>query len=160
LVSISKSTSHVVEPYRLGSPSMPFFRCYPTATLRSSDVRLEWSLQAVAHSTSASLESASEYNRRGLSSFSSAVVLDVLPTVSLQPRPTIRRGVVVPRDGEMLIRCPFPREWAHIAGGADAFHEVLVPFGEMNTCDRGVSVCLADTIRSQGFSPSQRLNPA
>jgi hypothetical protein len=34
-----------------------------------------------------------------------------------------------------------------------------VPFSENRHTDRFVAVCLAATFRSQGFSPSQRLNP-
>jgi hypothetical protein len=35
-----------------------------------------------------------------------------------------------------------------------------VPFGVSSPGDRCVPVCLTDTVRSQGFSPSQRLDPA
>jgi len=34
------------------------------------------------------------------------------------------------------------------------------PFGEYSTGDRSVSVCLTDTVRPQGFSPSRRFDPA
>jgi hypothetical protein len=34
------------------------------------------------------------------------------------------------------------------------------PFGESSTGDRCVPVCLTDTIRPQGFSPSRRFDPA
>jgi len=34
------------------------------------------------------------------------------------------------------------------------------PFGEFSTGDRSVPVCLTDTVRPQGFSPSRRFDPA
>jgi hypothetical protein len=39
-------------------------------------------------------------------------------------------------------------------------HEVSAPFGEISAAIVHVPVCLTDTVRSQGFSPSQRFVPA
>ena len=41
----------------------------------------------------------------------------------------------------------------------NASHGVLIPFGETGPSDRSVLAYLPNTIRSQSFSLSQRLNP-
>jgi hypothetical protein len=52
------------------------------------------------------------------------------------------------------------RSHSTAAGNGGTSHEVSAPFGEISAAIVNVSVCLTDTIRSQGFSPSQRLYPA
>jgi hypothetical protein len=114
--------------------------------------------QAISHSTSTSFDSASEYSRSGLLTFSRVCRV----SGALSTLPTSRRvvRVVIPKDGELRAGGSFPRERVARARGDNAFREVSFPFGETSSCGRSVLVCLANTIRSQSFSLSQRFNPA
>jgi len=80
-----------------------------------------------------------------------AVPTEVVEPVKLTVR-RLPRACRRHRSGDDVRKTRSRKTRRHLPWGS-------VPSGEMSPGDRSVPVCLADTIRPQGFSPSRRFDP-